>query len=279
MCLAIYKPAGEKVSKKRLRTAFNRNPHGAGFAYAKNDKVTVRKGYFTFDSFWKAYRKMSQQRAMIIHFRWATHGGKTANNCHPFQLTDKCAMIHNGQIHRIKVADDGSDTSNFCDRILRPIVKSHPKFIHTSHGKKVINLAIGESKVVVMSEDGKAVIFNEKKGHWDNGCWYSNESYVSYSTPKWSGKLKGTGKRKGKRKVKRTAHSSEILGTFTDYHATNRSRGRSYIDDLEEQMAKDKKDDYYTEELPMDFNPTLGEIADGEDSLDGFSLVEENSNG
>ena len=241
MCLAIYKPKGKSVSKTRLQTAFRRNPHGAGFAYAKDGEVVIRKGFFSFNKFWKAYKKVQGTRAMLIHFRWATHGEKTKANCHPFKINSNTAMIHNGVIQRVKVENDGSDTSNFVDRILSPIVNQHPNFIHTVHGQKVINLAIGDSKVVVMDGSGGAVIFNEKKGHWDTDVWYSNHSYQDpkpATAPAWtgSGYYSSSYWGNGKGKVKRKAHSSEIVG-FTDSHASNRGKGRSWIDDMEDAVS------------------------------------------
>ena len=105
----------------------------------------------------------------------------------------------------------------------------------------MINLAIGESKVVVMSGDGKAVLFNEKKGHWDKGVWYSNHSYQPRSAPKYTSfSTQGYGTYWGgkKSKSKPKVHSNEIVGGgYTDPHASNRGKGRSWIDDLEDATA------------------------------------------
>ena len=287
MCIAIYKPKGEEVSKDRLRNSFNRNPHGAGFAFAEGaGKVHIRKGFFTFDQFWRAYDKANKpQRSFLIHFRWATKGKKNKSNCHPFRLTKSHAMIHNGTIDRILLKAGGSDTANFAKRILAPIVKSHPNFIYTAHGIKIVNLAIGASKVAVMNSAGNAVIFNEHKGHWDSGVWYSNDSYLPRpcSRPKES-VIKSLLARPSERN-----QIADILGqrTYKDYHASNRGKGRSYIDDLEDSYDKRQDKVLETEEEmqqqlideanaqgELDFDPTIGELLDhGE--IGGFQLVEE----
>ena len=236
MCLAIYKPKGEPVPLKRLKTGFARNPHGAGFAYvAKDGRVKIQKGFFTFESFYNAYLNIGgKKKAMLIHFRWATKGSKTKANCHPFPLPNNQAMVHNGTIQRILCKDGGSDSSNFAKRVLSPIIKKDSDFIHTVAGQKLINLAIGESKVAVLDEDGNATIFNENKGHWDGEIWYSNETY----------KLRGLRNKSSlytKAGIRKAVSSKDILRPMKDYHASNRGRGRSYIDDLQDQLTLEEK--------------------------------------
>ncbi|MAS82795.1 MAG: hypothetical protein CMF45_08900 [Legionellales bacterium] len=286
MCLAIYKPKGEEVAKDRLRNAFNRNPHGAGFTFAEGEgKVHIRKGFFTFDQFWKAYSKANKpNRSFLIHFRWATKGKKTKGNCHPFRLTKTHAMIHNGTIDRVLLKDGGSDSANFAKRILAPIVKSHPNFIYTTHGQKIVNLAIGASKVAVMNSAGNAVIFNEHKGHWDSGVWYSNDTYL----PRPCSRQAKSAVQSLLQRPTENEKIADILGqrTYKDYHASNRGKGRSYIDDLED--SYDRKQDTQMEseeELQqqlmeeahaqgeLDFDPTIGELLDSGE-LDGFQVVD-----
>lgn len=178
MCLAIYRSDSGDIPKQYLENGFERNPHGAGFAFPDDGKVTIRKGYKSFKNFYRKYKEIPADLPMLIHFRFATRGPKDQSNCHPFRLNKKMAMIHNGTIDRVLTDNDMSDSWNFAHRILGPIIKKHPNFIYTDHGVRLINLAIGgTNKVAVMNHKGNAQIFNESKGYWFDGCWYSNKSY------------------------------------------------------------------------------------------------------
>ena len=177
MCLAIFKPANKKVLKFQMENAFDSNDDGAGFAYPLNGKVVIEKGFFKFEDFWKAIVP-HMDKPMAIHFRWSTHGKVDETNCHPFQVNDELAMIHNGVISGIDIVDeDKSDTRTFVDDYVKPINKGNPRFIYTEYGKRTLKACIGASKLVFINKKGKAVIVNESAGHWNGDVWYSNDSY------------------------------------------------------------------------------------------------------
>jgi predicted glutamine amidotransferase len=190
MCLALYKPAKIKLSRKEMRTAFKNNPDGAGFAFydPTERKVVICKGYFYFEDLWDAYITATdnQMLAAMMHFRWTTHGATNYDNCHPFYLQDG-ALIHNGIIELDEVSvygkwtsgkymddDDGdrSDTRVFCEDYINEMDREM-----LQRSRKLIEHVIGWSKLVTMHDDGSVLIFNESKGHWRKGCWYSNDSY------------------------------------------------------------------------------------------------------
>lgn len=186
MCLAIFKEANKKVNKRDMKVAFDNNDDGAGFAYPSNGKVIIEKGFFTFDSFWKALTP-HMDKPMAIHFRWSTHGKIDETNCHPFRITDELAMIHNGVISNIQIDDkDKSDTRTFVDDYVKPINKGNPMFVYSEYGNRTLRACIGSSKLVFINKKGNRVIVNEEAGHWTDGVWYSNDSYkavkVRYST-------------------------------------------------------------------------------------------------
>jgi hypothetical protein len=185
MCIAIYKPAGKKIEKERLRQCFNKNDDGAGFMYCHDGKVVIRKGFFTFKDFWRAYVESAcahRDSPFGIHFRIKTHGNIGKENSHPHRISPSLAMIHNG-ILRIKSTredDPRSDSAIFADEIVRSL----PHDFHQSYG----TLWLMESftgpgnKLVFLWGDGKHLILNEAAGKWDDECWYSNDSYKSYVT-------------------------------------------------------------------------------------------------
>jgi hypothetical protein len=176
MCLAIYKPKGVEIAKRYLKNGFANNQDGAGFAFIRDGKIEIRKGFFTFSDFWKAYRENKSEPA-LIHFRWTTHGTTNEANCHPFEICGgQFAVIHNGIID-IDTSSDASrsDTWHYATKVLQPLVEMVPFDLPAL--RFVVESSIEGSKIAVLRADGECVIFNESLGEWHNGAWYSNDGY------------------------------------------------------------------------------------------------------
>lgn len=182
MCIAIIKPKDKHISDEALKNCYERNPDGAGLAFAKNGKLYIMKGIFNKDEFVKAvqYYEKEQEGAMLIHCRIGTSGLKDKENCHPHVINNKLVMIHNGII-RIDVPANSkvSDTVIFAQEYLRSLPDN---FIKNPYIMKLIQMAIGSNnKLAFLNEKGEYAIVNENQGVWDDGVWYSNETY---KTPK-----------------------------------------------------------------------------------------------
>ncbi len=180
MCLAIYKPAGVHIKEEYLKNGFNNHSDGAGFSWSQDGKLHVVKGIFDVDKMIEQYNQIKDYHC-LIHFRKATHGKVDESNCHPFLFNDgKLALIHNG-ILNIKCSIDGlSDTAHFVKLVLEPLIKRYNMPINDKALYYLVSTSIGTDKMAVMTEDGSTYIFNQEKGEWCDGVWYSNSSY------KWS---------------------------------------------------------------------------------------------
>lgn len=176
MCIAIYKPEDSVISKETLERCFNANPDGAGFMYVDNKELHMTKGYFTFNKFWDAYKKHSNKQA-VIHFRIKTHGKIDEHNCHPFMINKSIGFVHNGIISGFGEGDK-SDTNHFNEEIIKPLVAKWGNLsLFQPAIKSLIEARIGYSKLIFLDRHGNYDIFNESKGQWDDGVWYSNGSY------------------------------------------------------------------------------------------------------
>lgn len=176
MCIAILNSKGI-LSKKTLKTCWDNNSDGAGFAYAEKGKIKVIKEMDNFNTFYGRYlecRKGREDQNFIIHFRITTHGKVDLTNCHPFKVNNELAFIHNGIINNVARHLDYSDTYIFNEVILKKLPKD---FIFNSAIIELIDEYIGWSKLVFLTGKGEAVIVGEKSGKWDGGNWFSNDSY------------------------------------------------------------------------------------------------------
>jgi len=176
MCLAIYKPKGVEISKAYYRNGYSENRDGCGFAFANHGRIECYKGFNSFHDFWNAIKPLQGKHAMLVHFRFATHGDKSDANVHPIVIHNgKFAVIHNGVIP-IRTTGNDSDTVTFARDVLGPCFRRFSwkdatlrYLIETSIG--------GGNKIVAMNARGDVEIFNEKSGHWHKGAWYSNNGY------------------------------------------------------------------------------------------------------
>jgi hypothetical protein len=173
MCIAIVKPCGVAIPRDRLKTCFINNPDGAGFAIARDGKVTIHKGYTTFEAFHAAYLEHGvDAHAALVHFRITTRGADGPENHHPFPLAIG-ALIHNGTIDWLGRRGEGpSDTQLFArmlhDQSAEQLARLRP----------MIEASTGWSRFAVLIHDGEVLLFNTPEWEEADGVLYSNNGYL-----------------------------------------------------------------------------------------------------
>ena len=195
MCIAICKPMGvDAPSEEILHRCWDNNPDGAGFAFAHDGNVFIKKGFMTWESFIDNFRYWDEKinfknKGMLIHFRIATHGGTNPSMTHPFPIeTDEGALgksqyitnyavVHNGIISLTSASasrtEGLSDTAIFIKDYLSLIAKNK-KWFNNPHNIKLIERLI-DSKMAILDKFGTI----KMTSGFDvfEGVYYSNKTY------------------------------------------------------------------------------------------------------
>ena len=178
MCIAILNTKGVTLKRELLNNCWQNNGDGAGMLWSNDGKMEVFKEMKSFDTFYDKYldvRKSFGKQNIVLHFRISTHGKINETNCHPFLVEDSLGFVHNGMIYNAPMSDDYSDTYMFNESILK---KFKPGFEYDEDVLDLLADYIGNgSKLVFLNSEDDYAIVNEKAGHWNLGCWFSNESY------------------------------------------------------------------------------------------------------
>ena len=176
MCvIALHKP-DKRIEYDDMLMMQMHNPNGMGLMFSDGEKLIVKKyvDEKDFDVFYLDYEAACKiaKSPIVVHFRMATHGKRDLDNTHPFLVNENLGFVHNG-ILSIHVPKDSpqSDTSLFNTEILQ---KLPPDFIFQKHLLNLIDMSIGNDKIVFMTNNGTYAILNEAAGKWENGIWYSN---------------------------------------------------------------------------------------------------------
>lgn len=185
MCLLVVCKPNAIPKREELTEGACANPHGYGFAMIIDGKIfryrtmSARKAVGKFIHM----RQQYPQGYAIWHARYATHGVKNEDNCHPFQVGDDVdtVLAHNGVLDTFIGKDDKrSDTRIFAEDTLPKL--GGVTALEDENLYRMIEGWASGSKVAVLTTNPKAeyqlYLINEKLGHWDdNGVWWSNSSY------------------------------------------------------------------------------------------------------
>lgn len=201
MCIIVAK---DKITslpqEKYLKNCFDNNPDGAGFMYVdNNNNVIIDKGYMTYKSFLKRYKKLCRKyndfvnKSLVMHFRIGTAGANSRENSHPYPVTyDKnilhktyyrtnLGVAHNGIIHEYNPPIDDkttNDTQNFIIKYIYPIYKHYPKFYKNKYIMDGIE-EITKSKFAFLDKYDNIYLVGKFETD-DDGVKYSNSNYLPY---------------------------------------------------------------------------------------------------
>lgn len=195
MCIIVAKPEGiDFPNTETLENCFNANPDGAGYMFARDKRVYIRKGFMDFESFLNALESenISKNESCVMHFRIGTQGGNTPENCHPFPIpaTEETiselsieapiGMAHNGIIGLCSQRDaDISDTMIYALDIVSPLFYILPSFMQNDNALKILEETC-ESRLCFIDSLGDITTVGDFIE--DHGILYSNTSYLSTRT-------------------------------------------------------------------------------------------------
>lgn len=169
MCVvAISKRGQRQPTEGELYQMFVRNPHGAGYMVARDNCVTIHKGFMTWANFSRAVRheRFTASDAVVYHFRISTQAGIKPEMTHPFPLTSElkyhecldveCSVgvAHNGIIPLTSDYTENrySDTSLFVAKYLTRIIQRRQDLTDTNKLQLIERLA--QSKLAILDKFG-----------------------------------------------------------------------------------------------------------------------------
>lgn len=185
MCVIVHVPAGEQIHGDDLKMMYEYNPDGCGLISASTG---ARKGLWDYDTLVGNILQIPKGEEYLLHLRIKTHGGITAENCHPFRIgkrNENAWLMHNGILNFPCINKNWSDTRSFA------------KHLQQYNSKEIIR-SLEEIENTVQGNSKMAYYFNGKiilTGKWE---WHMNvrvsNTYWDYNPvvqsvyPEWMSK-------------------------------------------------------------------------------------------
>jgi hypothetical protein len=178
MCMIYAHAKGvQAVPEKYVRADWTVNNDGAGYCFARDGKLVVRKPYFKLKhlvrDFYADHAMYGKDSGFVLHLRFATHGEKDEANTHPFLTDSGVAVAHNGILWTggAHAARGESDTAFFVRTVL---AKREASELMSDDMGKFLSDVIGiGNKLAMLDSQGALRVVNDDMGEWDKGVWYS----------------------------------------------------------------------------------------------------------
>ncbi len=185
MCLIVYSPAGTLFDYETFDCAQAFNPDGIGIMSERG--VEKFLGSDAAKDAWRHLRDLDEERVPYgIHFRLATHGDISLENCHPFRAPRSDALVmHNGIIRSTAhlATRSRSDTALFVEKFMGsapgPERSHHSAYFHR------MSRLIGTCNTLLVfhADTADFTICNEDVGLWMGDHWYSNSDCLPWNWP------------------------------------------------------------------------------------------------
>lgn len=166
MCLIIHKPVAGIIPANILDNAETKNADGFGITY-----LDTMETFKTLD-YDKARVMAENERPFVLHYRYATVGDVTAENCHPFPAKDG-VLYSNGTVGDLGDKDK-SDTAVVADMLHRT-----PK----RYWKNMLSMT--EVRFCIINAKGVV----ERHGEWHErgGIFYSKNNCFMFKPAPYNG--------------------------------------------------------------------------------------------
>lgn len=176
MCLLIARKSLSNwvPSVEEQTNAWSSNPHGFGAAWLSKSKNLVYQKTLKQSEVASIIKSIPKGSPCLLHWRMATHGLRTIDNCHPFPcFGNHWIGAHNGVLHQQVCIGTLTDSESF----LREQTGTEPNIPELE--SKIDSLGYG--KFAFLSNKGEIRIANEKDGEWrlEGEVWQSNSGLDS----------------------------------------------------------------------------------------------------
>ena len=188
MCVIAFSPKGVDIpTVNQIRTMWQHNPDGAGYAYvSKKGKVIYRKGFMKLDDLLQELEapERFKNTNFAIHFRIGTSGENDGATCHPFPLSTSfgdlrktegevdSVLFHNGILSDGGLASPlASDTQDFVIA-MSPLLQ---KYNRSKTRDYFISELTKGSRLLILYKNNAFKMY----GEWqkDGDIWVSNLNY------------------------------------------------------------------------------------------------------